>query len=38
MVLHSEEDMFYIQHYSLFLDLQILWRTLGAVVRGRGAY
>jgi exopolysaccharide biosynthesis polyprenyl glycosylphosphotransferase len=38
MVLHSEEDLFYIQHYSLFLDIQILWRTMGAVFRGRGAY
>ena len=38
MYLHSEEDLFYIQHYSLLLDIQILWRTAGAVVRGRGAY
>jgi exopolysaccharide biosynthesis polyprenyl glycosylphosphotransferase len=38
MVLHSEEDLFYIQHYSLLLDIQILWRTAGAVFRGRGAY
>ncbi len=38
MYLHSEEDLFYIQHYSLLLDIQILWRTAGAVFRGRGAY
>ena len=38
MYLHSEEDLFYIQHYSLLLDIQILWRTVGAVFRGRGAY
>jgi exopolysaccharide biosynthesis polyprenyl glycosylphosphotransferase len=38
MVLHSEEDLFYIQHYSLILDIQILWRTVGAVFRGGGAY
>jgi exopolysaccharide biosynthesis polyprenyl glycosylphosphotransferase len=38
MYLHSEEDLFYIQHYSLLLDIQILWRTIGAVVKGRGAY
>jgi exopolysaccharide biosynthesis polyprenyl glycosylphosphotransferase len=38
MVLHSEEDLFYIQHYSLMLDIQILWRTVGAVFRGGGAY
>jgi exopolysaccharide biosynthesis polyprenyl glycosylphosphotransferase len=38
MHLHTEEDLYYIQHYSLLLDLQILWRTLGAVLRSRGAY
>jgi exopolysaccharide biosynthesis polyprenyl glycosylphosphotransferase len=38
MYLHSEEDLFYIQHYSLLLDIQILWRTIGAVLKGRGAY
>ena len=36
--LHTEEDLFYIQNYSLFLDIRILWRTIGAVVKGRGAY
>jgi lipopolysaccharide/colanic/teichoic acid biosynthesis glycosyltransferase len=38
MILHTEQDMFYIQHYSLLLDLQILWQTLAAVVKGKGAY
>jgi exopolysaccharide biosynthesis polyprenyl glycosylphosphotransferase len=38
MHLHTEEDIFYIQNYSLILDLRILWKTLGAVVKGRGAY
>jgi exopolysaccharide biosynthesis polyprenyl glycosylphosphotransferase len=38
MHLHTEEDLYYIQNYSLSLDIRILWRTVGAVVRGRGAY
>ena len=38
MHLHTEQDLYYIQHYSVWLDLQILWRTIAVVVRGRGAY
>ena len=38
MHLHTEEDLFYTQNYSLLLDIRILWRTLGAVIKGRGAY
>lgn len=38
MHLHTEEDLFYIQHYSLLLDIKILWRTVGAVIRSQGAY
>jgi exopolysaccharide biosynthesis polyprenyl glycosylphosphotransferase len=38
MHLHTEEDLYYIQNYSLLLDFQILWRTLGAVLKSRGAY
>jgi exopolysaccharide biosynthesis polyprenyl glycosylphosphotransferase len=38
MHLHTEEDLFYIQNYSLLLDIRILWRTIAAVVKGRGAY
>ena len=38
MHLHTEEDLFYIQNYSLLLDVQILWKTAGAVIKRRGAY
>lgn len=31
-------DMYYIRNYTLWLDLQILWRTLPAVVQRKGAY
>jgi exopolysaccharide biosynthesis polyprenyl glycosylphosphotransferase len=38
MHLHTEDDLYYIKHYSLWLDLQILWRTVKAVIDRRGAY
>jgi exopolysaccharide biosynthesis polyprenyl glycosylphosphotransferase len=38
MHLHTDQDLYYIQHYSLWLDIQILWRTISVVFRGRGAY
>ncbi len=38
MHLHTDEDLYYVQNYSLWLDLQILARTAWAVVRGKGAY
>jgi len=38
MHLHTEEDLYYIQNYSLLLDMQIMWKTIGAVVKGQGAY
>jgi exopolysaccharide biosynthesis polyprenyl glycosylphosphotransferase len=38
MHLNTEEDLFYVQNYSLWLDLRILWKTIAAVVRGKGAY
>lgn len=38
MHLHTEDDLYYIRNYSPLLDLQILWRTIAVVLRGRGAY
>jgi exopolysaccharide biosynthesis polyprenyl glycosylphosphotransferase len=38
MHLHTEDDLYYIRNYSLFLDLHILWRTIGAMFKGRGAF
>lgn len=31
-------DIRYVENWSLVLDLMILWRTVGAVLRGSGAY
>jgi exopolysaccharide biosynthesis polyprenyl glycosylphosphotransferase len=31
-------DLRYVENWSLALDLQILWKTSAAVVKGRGAY
>ncbi len=38
MHLHTDQDLYYIQHYSWWLDIEILWRTVAVVLRGRGAY
>jgi exopolysaccharide biosynthesis polyprenyl glycosylphosphotransferase len=38
MHLHTEDDLYYVQNYSLGLDLMILWRTVWTVLSGRGAY
>lgn len=38
MHMHTEYDLYYIQNYSLWLDLKILWRTIGAAISGKGAY
>lgn len=38
MHLHTEDDLYYIQNYSILLDIVILWRTLFAVLRRKGAY
>ena len=31
-------DLRYVENWSFTLDLMILWKTMSAVVRGRGAY
>ena len=31
-------DLRYVENWSLTLDIMVLWKTLGAVVQGRGAY
>ena len=38
MHLHTEEDLHYIQNSSLWLDLQIIVRTVWVVIVGKGAY
>jgi exopolysaccharide biosynthesis polyprenyl glycosylphosphotransferase len=38
MHLHTEEDLYYIQHYSIWLDLQILLKTVWVVLRRKGAF
>jgi len=35
---HTDEDLYYIQHYSLWLDIYILIKTVFVVLKGRGAY
>ena len=34
----TADDLYYIQNYSIQLDLLILFRTIGVVLRGEGAY
>lgn len=36
--LHTEDDLYYIDNYSIFLDLLILIKTIGAVLRRKGAF
>ena len=38
MHLHTEDDLYYIQNYSVWLDLQILVRTIWVVLVGKGSY
>jgi exopolysaccharide biosynthesis polyprenyl glycosylphosphotransferase len=35
---NTQYDVYYVKNYSLLLDLKILFRTLGVVIRGKGAY
>jgi exopolysaccharide biosynthesis polyprenyl glycosylphosphotransferase len=36
--LRIEDDLYYIRNWSIWLDIRILWMTVGAVLRGEGAY
>ncbi len=38
MHLHTEDDLYYVQNYSIWLDLQIIMRTMWVVLLGKGAY
>jgi len=38
MHLHTEDDLYYIQNYSIWLDIRILITTFLIVLRGKGAY
>lgn len=38
MYLHIEDDLYYIENYSIWLDLQIIVRTIWVVLWGKGAY
>jgi exopolysaccharide biosynthesis polyprenyl glycosylphosphotransferase len=38
MHLNPEYDIYYVRNYSIFLDLFILFKTIGVVIKGRGAY
>lgn len=36
--LSTEDDLYYIENHSFLLDLEILIKTVGVVLRGRGAF
>jgi exopolysaccharide biosynthesis polyprenyl glycosylphosphotransferase len=36
--LHTEDDIYYVQNYSLWMDIYILLKTPWVVMRGTGAY
>lgn len=38
MHLNTEDDLYYIQNYSLWLDLRILIKTISVVFQGHGAF
>jgi len=38
MHLHTDDDLYYIQNYSFWLDLRILLKTVAVVFHGHGAY
>jgi lipopolysaccharide/colanic/teichoic acid biosynthesis glycosyltransferase len=38
MHLHTEDDIYYVENYSIWLDLRILIRTLWVVIIGSGSF
>lgn len=38
MLQNTEDDLYYVQHYSLWLDIVILFKTLMVVLKRKGAY
>ncbi len=38
MHMSTDDDLYYIQNYSPWLDLRILWLTVGVVLREKGAF
>lgn len=36
--LHTEDDLYYVQNYSIWMDIYILLKTPWVVLRGKGAY
>ncbi len=36
--LHTEDDLYYVQNYSIWMDIYILVKTPWVVLRGKGAY
>lgn len=38
MHLHIEDDLYYIQNYAIWLDLQIISRTIWVVLTGKGSF
>jgi exopolysaccharide biosynthesis polyprenyl glycosylphosphotransferase len=38
MHLNTEDDIFYVQNYSILLDIYILFKTIGVVWKGKGAF
>jgi exopolysaccharide biosynthesis polyprenyl glycosylphosphotransferase len=38
MHLHTEDDIYYVENYSIWLDIQIIIRTVWAVIVGKGSF
>jgi exopolysaccharide biosynthesis polyprenyl glycosylphosphotransferase len=38
MHLHTADDIYYVHHYSLWLDILILLKTISVVIKGKGAF